>query len=411
VLLHGLVKEVVDADFRWRDPDRYATMHARLVSCLLHQAQAASDADVMPVMRGLTYLRRYGAAAAYYATVDGDGEVYESAVTPADHPAIRQMSEQCEGAAALPILDFWLDRRPDAFRAYRRSGTGKLLAYMMWLRVGSPSPEEMTADPVLAALCRHVGSVSSLRPGEQMLIARFLVDPQDYHQQSAVMQLMQLRMCVDGIRTPRLAWSFVLFKNEELWRPLMTHLGHHLVPAVPATGDRPYAAFAFDWRLADLDDWFTHTAPDAVGAADARVLLGIGSTVLSLEQFRAAVRDALRDWHRTDGSVSNPLLTTRLVLSHPDARKDPVDVLRELLRKAVDLLAEQPKQRILRDVLSMTYFSGVTTQAAAAARLHLPWSTYRRHLRRGVDMAVQRLWQWEGGTSSSAGSRTTAGNP
>jgi hypothetical protein len=403
VLLHGLVKEVVDADFRWRDPDRYAAVHARLGSYLLHQAQTASDAEVMPVMRGLTYLKRYGAAAAYYATVDRDGDLYESAVTPADHPVIRQMTEQCEGAEALPILDYWLGRRPDAFRAYRRSGTGELLAYMMWLRVGPVAPQERAADPVLAAVCEHIGNTSSLRPGEQVLVARFLVDPRDYHQQSTIMQLMQLRMCVDWIRTPRLAWSFVLFKNEELWQPLMTHLGHHRVPGVPLTTGPPYAVFAFDWRLSDLDDWFTHTAPGAVGAPEGPpALIGTTNTVLSLEQFTAAVRDALRDWHRTDESSANPLLTTRLVLSRTDAVSDPAVALRLLLRKAVDLLAEQPKQRILRDVLSTTYFSGVTTQAAAAARLHLPWSTYRRHLRRGVEMVVQRMWQWEVGAGSEA---------
>ncbi len=402
VILHGLVKEVVDADFRWRDPDRYATVHARLGSYLLRRVRTASDTEVMPVMRSLVHLKRYGAAATYYTTLDREGEVYESAVTPADHAVIRLMTEQYEGAAALPILNFWLDRRPDAFLAYRRSGTGEVLAYMMWLRVGPPSPEETATDPAMTVLWQHVSTVSSLRPGEQMLVARFLVDPQDHHHQSAIMQSMQLRMCVDWIRTPHLAWSFVLFRNEGLWEPLMTHLGHHRVPDVPATTGRPYTTFAFDWRLSDLESWFTHTAPGAVGAPDGPPLLtGPAHAVLSFEQFTAAVRDALRDWHRTDESLSNPLLTTRLVQSHTDATLDATTALHDLLRKAVELLAEQPKQRILRDVLSMTYFSGVTTQTAAAAHLHLPWSTYRRHLRRGAELVVQRMWQWEAGAGAS----------
>lgn len=398
-LLHGLVKEVVDADFRWRDPDSYAAMHARIGDYLLEQAQTVPDAEAMSVMRGLTYLKRYGAAASYYGITDWDGDVYEDAATPADFPAIRRMTGQCEGPATVPIVEFWLRRRPDAFRVYRRSGTGKMIAYMMWLRAGTLSAEETAADPVVAALWRHVGSTSGLRPGEQMLVCRFLVDPQAYHRQSAIMRLMQLRICVDWIRTARLAWSFVVFANPEVWEPLMTHLGQHQVPDIPPTDGRPYAVFAFDWRLFPLSDWFAHTAPGAVGAAEGPPMLGgaVVTTALSREAFAVAVRDALRDWHRTDARQGNPLLATRMVLAHTEPDADPVSTLRLLLGRAVELLAEDPRRAMSRDVVSRTYFSGITTQAAVAARLHLPWSTYRRHLRQGVDRVVDRLWQWENG--------------
>jgi hypothetical protein len=47
---------------------------------------------------------------------------------------------------------------------------------------------------------------------------------------------------------------------------------------------------------------------------------------------------------------------------------------------------------VLRDVVSTTYFDRMTTQKAAAVRLKLPWSTYRRHLQRGVALVAGWLW-------------------
>ncbi|MFD4140982.1 hypothetical protein [Streptomyces sp. NPDC058572] len=39
--------------------------------------------------------------------------------------------------------------------------------------------------------------------------------------------------------------------------------------------------------------------------------------------------------------------------------------------------------------------SGAPTQEAAARRLGLPYDTYRRRLRQGLDLLCEALWQWE----------------
>lgn len=42
-----------------------------------------------------------------------------------------------------------------------------------------------------------------------------------------------------------------------------------------------------------------------------------------------------------------------------------------------------------------TYFKGAPAQEAAAERLGLPFSTFRRHLATGVERMCQLLWQLE----------------
>ncbi|MFI9769625.1 hypothetical protein ACIHJG_22540 [Streptomyces sp. NPDC052415] len=45
--------------------------------------------------------------------------------------------------------------------------------------------------------------------------------------------------------------------------------------------------------------------------------------------------------------------------------------------------------------LVTTYLKGAPTQEAAAERLDLPFSTYRRHLTSGVERVAELLWQHE----------------
>ncbi|MEV7175329.1 hypothetical protein [Kitasatospora sp. NPDC093679] len=58
-------------------------------------------------------------------------------------------------------------------------------------------------------------------------------------------------------------------------------------------------------------------------------------------------------------------------------------------------LARDPRGARAREALTAGYFSGAPTQEAAARRLGLPYGTYRRHLRHGLDLLCEALWQQE----------------
>ncbi|MBV9814250.1 MAG: hypothetical protein JO229_00705 [Alphaproteobacteria bacterium] len=83
------------------------------------------------------------------------------------------------------------------------------------------------------------------------------------------------------------------------------------------------------------------------------------------------------------------MLTRREGAATPQALK----VL--LSETAATLFANERDQRIYR-VLDLTYFNPAPKQEAAADRLGLSFSTYRRYLTTGVD----RLIEWLGSESS-----------
>jgi hypothetical protein len=53
-----------------------------------------------------------------------------------------------------------------------------------------------------------------------------------------------------------------------------------------------------------------------------------------------------------------------------------------------------------------TFLRGVPTQEAVAHRLGLPFSTYRRHLGRGIKLLCEELWRRELAGASPARSNT-----
>ena len=68
-----------------------------------------------------------------------------------------------------------------------------------------------------------------------------------------------------------------------------------------------------------------------------------------------------------------------------------------LLTEAAATLQATPREAALWRALQLTYFKPAPSQALAAERLDVPFSTYRRHLVRGVAHVVDTLWRQETG--------------
>ncbi|GGQ69210.1 P-loop NTPase family protein [Couchioplanes azureus] len=111
-------------------------------------------------------------------------------------------------------------------------------------------------------------------------------------------------------------------------------------------------------------------------------------------EFDVAVRDALRAWRRPDLLAGNPLVHSRMVVTS-DASAEPVSALRDVLQSTLEALGADPRQGKQHRALVATYLGGAPTQEAAAERLGLPFSTYRRHLNRGLEVLCSLLWRRE----------------
>ena len=116
--------------------------------------------------------------------------------------------------------------------------------------------------------------------------------------------------------------------------------------------------------------------------------------MLTRSDFESAIKVALRHYTRTDLLAGNALLHAR-VLSRGGPGGNTPHALRAFLGETADSLFANERDRKLYRVLDLTYFNPAPKQEAAAYRLGLPFSTYRRHLTAGVDRLTEWLWQQE----------------
>jgi DNA-directed RNA polymerase specialized sigma24 family protein len=369
-------------------------MHRAVRRHLVERIRNAPDDEALRATGAYNFIVSRAPWTWKYRGSRDEGGVYEDSVRPDDLAALVEMTRATEGEQSARIVEFWLQRQPEAFRVHRRFSTGELLGFMAWLRVDELDPVMRQADPVVAEAWDAVCAMAPPRHGEHLGVARFMIHPGSYHHPSRAWDLVHMRIIFELLRAKHCAWSCVVIAEPEFWEPLMTYMDMFQFSGREERATSGYGLFCHDWRTVRVDEW--------ADGIDTRLLSGppgkpadeprpAGST-LTREESDAAVRDALRNWLDPDGLAVNPLLRCRLIEEH--SSQDAVAALQELLNKAVQRLETNPRTRHLHPVLIMTYQSSFT-QETVARRLNMAFSTYRRYLARAVDEIRDRVWLWE----------------
>jgi hypothetical protein len=349
---HDVVREILEADLRWRDPRGYADLHRCVRAHVTRQIRDAEDAHVLGAVGSLFYLHR---DTHFWR---GEGELYEDVFRPEDAEDLLRLATGSVAAVA-----HWMVRQPQAFRLYRRTADGELVGACAWLRVDSEAQAQ--ADPVVATAWASARATAPPRPGEHLAVYRSWVREHQWGT-SSVVNLIQWRAVGWILRSEGLAWSFMA-----------------------AHGDDPSSGH--DWRAVPAQVWLDRLLSASVKHEPALA-------VLSQEEFSDAVRKALRHLSRHGELAANPLTRSRLLAG----RDSPGRALRELLEEGIRELGRDPRAGKPHRALDVTYLRGAPTQEAAAERLGLSFSTYRRHLVTGIERLCEDLWRREisGATTS-----------
>ncbi|SEE66197.1 AAA ATPase domain-containing protein [Streptomyces sp. 3213] len=391
---YDVVRDALDSDFRWRDPERYKAMHRTVRRHLIERVREAPEKEAL---RAASEFNHIVSRAQWLREFQGDraeGAVHEQPMRPEDAPALIELTRRVEGEHNARVVAHWLTRQPEAFHVHRRCDTGQLLGFMAWLRIDELDDETRAADPVTAEAWDLVSSMTPPRQGEHLGVARFMVHEENHHRPSRSWDLVRMRIVFELLRAKHCAWSCFVSAEPKFWAPLMTYMGMFQPPRQAVHADRGYGLFCHDWRAARVEEWAEGIDARLLGGAPAVAAAKPNSrlTSLSREESDAAVREALRGWLDPGGLADNPLLRSRLVEDLSEG--DPVTALRDLIHKAVQRLNAHPRTRHLYEVLTATYHS-TSTQEAVARKLNLAFSTYRRHLARALDEVRETVWDWE----------------
>ncbi|MEW5959612.1 MAG: winged helix-turn-helix transcriptional regulator [Chloroflexota bacterium] len=395
---HDLARDVLDADFRWRDPAGYRQLNQRLTTQLYARLQQVGGVEQQRLWFDLLYLARHNPFFKPYFDWDTFHSALAEPASGDDAAAILEMVQMHEGDASAHVAHYWLGRQPQAFQVYRNAD-GELIGFMAHLTLHQVTPADIATDPAVPAALNFVQQYGPLRSGEEILYLRFWMGRETYQEPSPALNLTAINSTIDWTTRPKLAWNFVPAADPAFHQPHFTSLNMRRSPEADfEVGGRRYGLFTHDWRVEPVSAWLSMKAErepqpdltlDQVEAALPRPLL-----VLSQPEFEAAVRQALRDYTRPDLLAINPLMRSRLVVELAEPGTSPA-TLQTLLDEAAASLTSHPKDEKLYRAIYHTYLEPAPSQERAAELLDLPFTTYRYHLAGGLKRITEWLWQRE----------------
>jgi hypothetical protein len=383
---HDIVRDALDADLRWRDRAGYVDQHRRIRGHVVARLRATSGEEQQRGVADLIFLHRNNPFARRMWDWGSFGLAYAEPAKPEDRAAILAMVERHEGPDSRTLAEYWLDRQPQAFTVFR-GADAEPFGFMAEPALHLASEQDIDGDPGARAMWAYIMRHAPPRPGDELLCGRFFMDGDAYQRPSPSFNVLTIAATQLWLSHPQLAWELIgPWGDLATAEPMMRYIGYHrAAEASYEVGGRRYHVFANDWRRRPVEDWLDMMGGQELGA-EAAPPPPVPVLALSQPEFAAAARRALRDLHRPDALAANPLQRARMTGAAP---------LAELLEQAVAALRADPRDAKLARALERTYLRPAPTQEAAAEVLGLPFSTYRRHLTRGVDRVVDWLWHRE----------------
>lgn len=400
---HDLAREALAADVRWRNPDWYAELHRRARIDYVARLQRTAGVAQQATLFDLIFLHRDNAVVRPVFEFQTGGHLRTDSLQDGDAPALLAELDRHEGAAAAQLLAFWLARQPHNVVVVRDS-LRPPAGFMFQLALNAASPDERAHDPAAQACWQYLQSHAPLRPGEAATLFRFWMARDTYQAVSPGQSLIFVNAVRHYLTTPGLAFTFFPCAEPDFWAPVFAYADLHRLPEADfEVGGRRYGVYGHDWRATPPSAWMTLLAERevAMGEADAPAEARPAAAsviVLSEADFGEAVRAVLQDFTQPDLLRGNPLLRSRLVLDRTPGQAEEasrIAVLTAQVHEVAHGMQASPREAKLYRALEATYFRPVGTQEQAAEALDMPFSTYRRHLKSGIQRVVEALWQRE----------------
>jgi hypothetical protein len=103
----------------------------------------------------------------------------------------------------------------------------------------------------------------------------------------------------------------------------------------------------------------------------------------------------LENFTRPDQLQASPLLASRWVRTAAAEAAPSTQLLRRLIRDAVATMTGHPRDAKLARALEAAFVHPAPSREAAAERIDVPFSTFRRHLAKGLERLEEIIWSIE----------------
>jgi hypothetical protein len=401
LLPQGLEREVLLADLRWRNPGQLSISHDRARNFYSARFRKAEAPERQRILLDYVFLHRQNPTVRNFLDWRGIEALASAPLHDRDVDHLVAMVEEREGHEAAILARHWFAVQPQNVSVFC-DHQGLIDGFMAQINLTQADAEDIQRDPATQAAWSYLESHAPLQPGEEATLLRFWMARDSYQDVSPVQSLVFIDALRHYLTAPHLAFTFFACAAPESYAPLFTYTGaKRLAEADFKIGGHEYGVYGHNWREVTPMQWLDSLGErEAMAAPHHDAAAAPPLDVLSRDEFFEALRAALRDWHNPQELRANPLLRTRLVVNRAGrnaGNEERVAALQSLIREAIDSLRGAKREGRFFQALYHGYLQQVPTQERAAEAMDVPLSTYRRHLKAGINAVFELLWYRETG--------------
>ena len=399
---HDLARETLAADLRWRNPDWYVELHNRARKYYTDRLSQTRGLAQQRLMLDTVFLHRENAVIRSFFDWQTTGSMIPYSLGESDVPALENMVARHEGKESARLAIHWFSQYPQNVTVWR-DAEGVPLGFVSFLPLHEMGEEAEKFDPAVKSTRAYLANHAPLRANEVAMRFRFWMSEDSYQGISPIQSLIFIQVAKHYLTTPGLAFTFFPCADPDFWAAILSYAELTRIPAADfEVGGKRYGIYGHDWRAMTPAVWIARLAEKEVGATGHAASPPTVEPLifLSRDDFSNALKRALQDFARPGGLTGNPLLRSRLVSDAAGkGSREGSEILKSKIKEAAEALRLHPRDEKLYRALESTYLHPAPTQEAAAELLDLPFSTYRRHLRSGIQRLIEILWRQEVGAN------------
>lgn len=399
---HDLARETLIADIKWRNPDWFKHLYKMAKSYYINKLGVSNGDEQRKYLFKLTYLHRRHPLVRQFFHWQESPEFRIDLMAEEDIEPLTELTRKYEGDESARAFLFWT-RHPASHVWVWRSKKKAQSAFLMSININELDADDTKNidDAIMLRVMDYSNQHFHLRKGEVCTVFRFWMTAEGYQDVSGLQSSIFLFILQYYLTTQGLAVHLLSVATPSYWKGFLNYSNLEHIPQLDyRTGNTKQGFYSHDWRIMPPKTWV-----ELLGENDATEVEEMETErktspviVLSESEFSSSVYDALKDYHSEKKLGNNPLTRSRLVVAevgtnHHDGQH--ISVLRKKLDHAIQKIEQSPKDERYHRIIYRTFINPVGSQEQVAEFLSIPYSTYRRHLKKATELVCDTLWRQE----------------
>jgi DNA-binding winged helix-turn-helix (wHTH) protein len=247
---HELVRDTIDEELRWRDPEASRALQFAVNRHLIRQLQkglGVAHAELQYLERRSPMMQRFFNFAAL-------GTISIKLATAADAKGIARLRDAGLPLGERALFDHWRHHRATrTFAAYRRNG--ELCGVTQVLRLDGLDDLSAAADPVVSAVRQALGEALTDRASVS-LMSRFNVPEGERRGLNPAMNALQNSHAMLWATEPNLRFYVLVAIHPDHFAPLLEGSRFQRLAGCERVVDgTPIGCFVHDWQAEPWTEW------------------------------------------------------------------------------------------------------------------------------------------------------------